>query len=257
MRVSKSSSLPMLYSAPASDAKEQTFVNFAVAPSGHVYLLELETDPDTYKVFEFSSDETSPDGVALQVPENVFATAFTVSQDGALLFAGYYDERAPEASRGKPFSGIFDRSGRVRRELSAEASEAVDIKETRKKLPDGAATAGPDGNFYFVQGSTLTVLSANGDIVREVPFQKPEADLLAKTVTVSEEMISIQFYKANKEGSIDTEFLVLDAATGTPYGLYTPAEELGNTCLCFTPRNGYTFLRVENGKLKFLTAPLS
>ncbi len=40
--------------------------------------------------------------------------------------------------------------------------------------------------------------------------------------------------------------------------LYVPSEELGNNCVCFSTRAGcYTFLRVENGKLKFVNAPLS
>jgi hypothetical protein len=56
---------------------------------------------------------------------------------------------------------------------------------------------------------------------------------------------------------IHRQFLVLSASTGDPYGLYVPSEELGNHCLCFSTRFGYTFLRVENRKIKFLNAPLS
>jgi|HubBroStandDraft_6_1064221.scaffolds.fasta_scaffold10432_5 hypothetical protein len=106
-------------------------------------------------------------------------------------------------------------------------------------------------------GSALLVFSAYGDLVKRIPVAKPEDDQFADSIAVAGDLISLQFSKIDKQGMIHRQFLVLSASTGDPYGLYVPSEELGNHCLCFSTRFGYTFLRVENRKIKFLNAPLS
>ena len=256
MRLEHGDLRPQLYKLPTEMGKEMAFSEFGVSPRGKVRLLEQAKDLH-YAVFTLDSDTSEPDRTNLHIPAHLVITDFVASDNGALLLAGYHDEDAEQDTRGKSFLALLDASGRIQKDLTVEGPGSVDLGSVREKLHDGAATVGPDGNFYFVSGSSLLVLSAYGDVVKRMPFDKPEKDLAADSVTVAGDLVSIQFSKVDSKGVLEREFLVLTASTGDPYGLYVPSKELGNHCLCFSTRSGYTFLRVENGKLKLVTAALS
>jgi hypothetical protein len=255
MRLSKSSRMPTLFKAPTSASENLSFMEFTVTPSGQTWILE-QTDKGSYEVFGFGSEDTTPTDIHLGIPEHLDITDFIVSELGPIFIGGFYHEQSPKTLRGQSFSALVDRAGKIIRDFGSEGQESIQLSEVRKKLHDGAGSTGPDGDFYFLQGSEIRVLSATGDLVRTIPVQKPEPELAAHYMTVTGSLISIQFVKADKDGMILSQYLVLDAGTGEPYALYTPSEELGNTAVCFSP-NGYTFLRVENGHIKFLSAPLS
>ena len=256
MRLSRNSNLPTLFKAPGDSAKPLAFMEFTVTPSGHTWLLEQVSDGG-YEAFGYKPDEDTPDDVSLQVPKHVDIRDFAVSEDGTELLGGYYDGSAGKELGGKPYLALFDRSGRVRRDLSSEGLRSVDLKQISKQLHDGATTVGPDGNFYLVTGSELLIVSGGGDIVRRLVIPKTEEELAVSSIAVTEGLISVQLTKGDKEGMLHVQYLVLNAGTGEPYSLYTPSDELGNNCVCFERNAGYTFLRVEKGKLKFLTAPLT
>lgn len=256
MRLEHGSWKPHLFKLPADLAKDMAFFEFNVTPLGKTRSLEEKTDGH-YHVVKFDSDTDDIDDTPLQIPDHLWLTDFVASEAGTTFVGGYYDEQAPKDMQGKTFLALLQPSGRILKDFSIEGPGPVDLSTVHTKHHDGAVTVGPDGNFYFVSGHVVVVLSAYGDFVKRIPIPKPDDDSHASVIAIAGDLISIQFNKSGKDGLIQTQFLVLSMSTGNPYGLYVPAEELGNNCVCFSSRSGYTFLRVENGKLKFVNAPLS
>jgi hypothetical protein len=76
-------------------------------------------------------------------------------------------------------------------------------------------------------------------------------------MAVSEGVISIVFGKTDKDGTVLPHYVVLDEATGTAHSVYVPSDELGNNPVCFSPKQGYTFFKIEKGKVKLLAAQLN
>lgn len=256
MRLERGSWKSHRFKLPTELAKDMAFFGFNVTPLGKTRSLEEKTDGH-FHVVSFDSDTDDIDDIQLQIPNHLWLTDFVASDAGTILVGGYYDEQAPEDMQGKTFLALLQPSGRILKDFSIEGPGPVDISTVHTKHHDGAGTVGPDGNFYFVSGHVVLVLSAYGDFVKRIPIPKPDDDARASVIAIAGDLISIQFKKNDKDGLIHTQFLVLSASTGDPYALYVPSEELGNNCVCFSSRAGYTFLRVENGKLKFVNAPLS
>ncbi len=256
MRLERGSWKPHLFKLPIGLAKDMAFFEFNVTPLGKTRSLEEKTDGQ-YHVVSFDSDTDDIDDTHLQIPDHLWLTDFVASEAGTILVGGYYDEQAPKDMRGKTFLALLQPSGRILKDFSIEGPGPVDLGTVHTKHHDGAGTVGPDGNFYFVSGHVVLVLSAYGDFVKRIPIPKPEDDARASVIAIAGDLISIQFKKSDTDGLVHTQFLVLSLSTGNAYGLYVPAEELGNNCVCFSSRSGYTFLRVENGKLKFVNSPLS
>lgn len=216
----------------------------------------LESKDGRYEAFGFDSGEGMPDDTHLSVPEHMEVQDFVVSQTGAMLLGGFFDEHAPEEVQGKAFLALFSPSGQLQRDLTEEGPEFVKLKEVRSKLHDGAGTTDENGNFYFTTGGRVIVLSRYGGIVREFSIQKPDDDATAVALTYGGNLISIEFVTDRKPPDLEMKYLVLDSVSGKPYALYIPSDELGNNNVCFSGRSGFTFLRIKNGRVQFLTAPL-
>jgi hypothetical protein len=256
MRLERGSWKSHHFKLPTELAKDMAFFDFNVTPLGRTRSLEEKTDGH-YHVVSFDSDTDDIDDATLQIPDHLWLTDFVASEAGTILVGGFYDEHAPNEMQGKTFLALLQPSGRILKDFSIEGPGPVDLANVRMKSHDGAGTVGPDGNFYFVSGHVVLVLSAFGDFVKRIPIPKTDDEARAGVIAIAGDLISIEFMKSDKEGMIHVQFLVLSLSTGDVYGLYVPAEELGNNCVCFSSRAGYTFLRVENGKLKFVNAPLS
>lgn len=256
MRIDRSSWKPHLFKLPTELAKDMAFFEFNVTPLGKTRSLEEKMDGH-YHVITFDSDTDDIADTQLQIPDHLWLTDFVASEAGTILVGGFYDEHAPKDMQGKTFLALLQPSGRILKDFSVEGPGPVDLGTVHTKFHDGAGTVGPDGNFYFVSGHVVLVLSAYGDFVKRIPIPKPDDDARAGVIAIAGDLISIEFKKSDKEGMIHVQFLVLSASTGNAYSLYVPSEDLGNNCVCFSTRAGYTFLRVENGKLKFVSAPLS
>jgi hypothetical protein len=256
MLLERGSWKPHHFKLPTELAKDMAFFKFSVTPSGKTQSLEQKTD-GKYDVVRYDSDTEDIDDIHLQIPDHLWLTDFVASEAGTILVAGYYDENAPKDVQGKSYLALLQPSGGILRDFSVEGPGPVDLGTVHTKFHDGAGTVGPDGNFYFVSGHVVLVVSAYGDFVKRIPIPKPDDDARAGVIAIAGDLISVEFKKGDKEGIIHVQFLVLSASTGNAYGLYVPSEELGNNCVCFSTRAGYTFLRVENGKLKFVNAPLS
>ncbi|MGB2672712.1 MAG: hypothetical protein WCD34_13390 [Candidatus Acidiferrum sp.] len=256
MRLEQGSWKPHLFKLPTNLANDMAFFEFNVTPLGKTRSLEEKRDGQ-YHVISFDSDTDDIDDARLQIPDHLTLTDFIASEEGTLLVGGYYDGKAPKDMQGKPFLALLQRSGRILRDFTIEGPGPVDLSNVRMKNHDGAGTVGPDGNFYFVSGHAVLVLSAYGDLVRRITIVKPDDDLFASSLNIAGDLISIQLNKSDKEGMIHEQFLVLSASSGEPYTIYVPSDATGGTPVCFSSRSGYTFMRGEKGKLKFVNAPLS
>ena len=256
MKLAPSSQMPTLYQLPREFSGKIGFLEFFVTPSGAVWFLEEASDGPLY-VIGFASVGSMATRSRLDAPEHLRAEDFVVSKNGVTLLAGYFDKDAPKNLRGKSYIALFEKSGKLRKEIKADSIQDVDLKEIAKKLHNGAVTVGPEGNFYFLHSNEILVISEYGDVVRRLSFSRPYKDVTAVKVHLSGSVLSIQFVKPNKDGLLLTQFLRLDSATGQPFALYEPSDELGNNCVCFSHRDGYTFFRIENGKVKLVSAPLT
>jgi hypothetical protein len=254
MRLSRDSNTPTTYELSADKGKELYFRMFSVTAGGKVWMLESKAG--RYEAFGFDSDEKMPDDTHLDVPEHMEVQDFVVSQTGAMLLGGFFDEHAPKEMQGKAFLALFSPSGQLQRNLTNEGPEFVKLKEVRNKLHDGAGTTDEYGNFYFTIGSRVIVLTGYGDILREFSIQKPDDDATAAALFYGGNLISIEFVTDHKPPELEMKYLVLDSVSGQPYGLYAPSDELGNNNVCFSGRSGFTFLRIKDGRVQFLTAPL-
>ena len=93
--------------------------------------------------------------------------------------------------------------------------------------------------------------------MRKMPFEKPDPAVRAVQLNLSGGLAVITFFKTQNARPIHATFLVLDATTGERLGHYEPSEELGNNLLCFSPSDGFTFMRRDkDGKIKLQTALL-
>jgi len=254
MRLQRDSNQPKLYKAPSDQSGGLAFSEFTVTPAGKVLLLE-QTQAGGYEIIRFDSDKDEPTQTAIDSPKHLEATDFAASESGVLMIGGYFDKHADAELQGRAFVGFFGPGGKLIRDLNQESY--VKLKEVRMSQHDGATTTGPDGNFYFAHASEVDVLSGYGDLVRTISIQKPDPDATVAAVAVTGDLLSLQFYKTDKSKTVHSMFLVMSPATGDLYSSYVPSPELGDNCVCFSGHSGYTFLRTEKGKLKFLSAPLS
>lgn len=255
MRLSADQFEPALYKLPKKDSKAPAFISYSVTPSGKVWVL-AQNKEGVYQVFGFDSDTDEPSETNVRVPAHVFAVGFTVAEDGRFLFSGFFDQQAAKDLQGRRYVALFDSSGRVVKNLDSAEFKAVKLGDVGKKVLNSAVAIGSDGNFYFSSEDTIQVFSPGGDFVRSLPFDKPDPDATTWWLAPSGGLISVEFTKTSKGGDVEMQFLVLDEATGRPYGFYVPSSELGNNAVCFASATGFKFLRVSDGKLHFLTAPL-
>lgn len=244
-----------LYGVPADVARNAAFRAFSVSPSGEVRALVDTHDRRTY-AFEWRSDPSNPSQTKLDVPEHLTTKSIAAFQSGAMLVTGYFNQSADEQERGKSFIAIFAASGKLAARVSGKFGDFA-LASIRTKLYEGASAVGDDGFIYLLRSDEVVVISESGEVVRRMPFKKPDAGLLATRIDESGGTVLVQLDKDNGMGKPFTEqYLALDASTGKRRGLYAPEAALGNNLVCFTRNDGLTFLTVKEGNQTLLTAPL-
>ena len=253
LRLSPEESEPEVFRLPP-DLRTKTAMDFfSVTPSGKVWFLD-ETLETPLMAFGFDSDGELDSQTKLEVPAHLSADAFSVSDPGAILLMGHFNSDSPAELRGKRFTAIFEKSGKLRTQVHFEGLQDVDLNA----IPNGdggTIAPGTDGNFYFLAPGEVVVVSQSGDVVRKLPFGRPDHDFSAHNVSESLGLISIEFHKVDKSGSIQIEFVVLDASTDTVFGAYTPPDGAGLPS-CFSRTKGYIFVRGRDHKEELVVATL-
>jgi len=100
-----------------------------------------------------------------------------------------------------------------------------------KKIPEGGAAAGSDGNLYLLKPpQEVVVVSQSGEVLRHLRFSKPDADFAVRNISVSGGLAAIWFMKPDEEHRFTTEILVIEAVSGKEVGRYAIGPELGKGC---------------------------
>jgi hypothetical protein len=237
------------------EEEKQGFQNFSLSPSGDLYVLAMVNRE--YQVFTFDDDGAPRHPVTLQVPDNMFSDKFLAFDDGTVLFRGLFNEGAPSKMRGKSYTALFEPSGKLRKQLNGiENEEQPDVKKLGD-AHDGAVAAGEDGNAYVLTSREITVISENGLPVRHFNFQKPDPKALAYKIYISGGTIAVVLLHSEGTRITRDDFLLLDATTGEPFGLYSTPADIGPNDVCYSRQEGFTFMRRVQGQETLIKAPLN
>jgi hypothetical protein len=248
-----------LLSTNPSDSSN-VFFAFSVTPHGDVWELVQAPDGSRIEAFQFGKEQEAEHRTVLDVPVGVHPQNFAVFENGEILFTGYYDRRSGTQLEGKTFSALFGSNGEVIKVIEDTSHEYVhDI--TRQ--PEGMVVRGDDNRVYFLQPTRVLIYSVSGDLLKEIRFEKPDKESRTSRLDVSDGLLSIEFMKPFQKQTphgllrgLTTSYLILNAADSRIVGYYIPDDEVGNNCLCFNRKEGYTFFRIENGLIKFVHAAL-
>jgi hypothetical protein len=237
------------------EVEKEGFQNFSLSPSGDLYVLTLVNDE--FKVFTFDDDGVPRHPVTLQVPDSIFNEKFLAFADGAILFRGLFDQRAPLKMRGKSYTALFEPSGKLRKQLNSIATD--DLRDVTKlgDLRDGAVAAGEDGNAYVLTSRGITVISENGLFVRHFNLQKPDPKAVAHKIYISGGAIAVVLKHSEGLHVTRDDFLLLDASTGEQFGLFSTSPESGTREVCYSRQEGFTFIRRVQGQETLIKAPLN
>lgn len=245
-----------MLSGKFADPAEAAFTNFSVTPDGDLYVLAWGPPRQSKAyVFRFGDDGTMRDPSTLDLPDNIVPLDLVALDDQSVLFTGYYDEKAPKRLSGKQYAALFDARGKLLKELNLSLAD-VDVASAGEKLREGGAARSEDGMLYLLEPKEVIVTTASGEVLRRIPFNKPDPKSTTSNIRVSGSLISIGFMTFDNGRVVKKEFLVLNATTGEPFGLYQPAPELGSDEVCFSGDTGYTFVESTKGHYNIFKAAL-
>jgi hypothetical protein len=242
--------------------------DFAVSPDGTAYQL-LQNRNDVY-VVSFDSDGEYDSKIKLDRELwAVHLTAFSGGRQFLITGSELPEENGPPP---KLFTGIFDQSGRLVKELSLPDDPAV-IKapEGNKKVQNwlsdpailpllqGDVEADNDGNLFVLRASrpaVVYVLDASGQVARRLTLKPSESDMTASVMHVRNGRIAVLFQKTDGDGNVlQRNMLIIDSQTGDKLSEYEVSERLGSAFSCFTGQS-FGFIITKDGKLAIQTAEL-
>ncbi len=238
-----------------NDEKERKdFSTFSVSPNGTVWFL-LRADPNYYSV-HFSSNGSPQSATKLQVPDYLeIPDQFAVNNEGVIFLRGYFGASAAEKLRGKRYAALLDASGKVIHTLSEGGD--VDVQKIGLETWDGYVGAAANGRFYLFDPGKITILSPAGDVERTIPFSKPKPEQKIFKGEVSGGLIALWVSAPNKDEIWETQYLILDADTGEPRGVFAAPAAVGFiTASCFSREQGFTSLQNSHSQLSLLRAKL-
>ena len=230
--------------------KDTAFRSFSVTPSGTVRQL-IETHEGVF-VVDFTQEGEMSGSTRLDLPEEVEPQDFASFDNGVIVFYGSYGEKASKNLLGHMYVGVFAPSGKLISRV--QDPKNPDVNELSRSIKSGAVTLGKDGNVYLLRSSEIVALSQSGEVLRRMPFEH-ESDYAATKITYSDGLLAISLTKVHKH-EVFRRYVVLNASTGERRGYYEPSDETGNGDVCFSRKEGFTFTRVESGKVLLVSAQL-
>lgn len=233
------------------------FQDFSVTHKGEVTILGgIAGENPKVILLHFEQDGTMGEPIDPQIPKAAIPTNIVASDAGTLLLFGYSDETAPPALKRTSYLAILDSSGTIRQEVHATVPGLDLAKLSSGETPTPAATLGEDGNFYLPRSNQILVMLPDGELVRLIPFDNPEPKGIVGRLIVSGELIIIEIDTyTNHNGQAN--YLVLLNPSGGVVGYYKPSEQLGGwPAMCYSPKQGLLYLKVDHRQLKLLTVPL-
>ncbi|HKV95320.1 MAG TPA: hypothetical protein VJW20_22435 [Candidatus Angelobacter sp.] len=243
------------YYKPSANTGDQRvyFMDFTVSPAGTVR--ELAEVKDGVVVITFGSDGNESSRTTLDVPDHVTPQEFASFENGEVVFYGYYAKDAPESLRAHRYIGVFAPSGKLIKKI--DDAERLDLDQLAKRPPSGAATLGSDGNVYLLRDKDVVVISQSGEVLRRFPFNKNPSDAIADNIVYSDGLLAIFLSLAQKDTLfVQRRYLILDSSSGEQRGFYAPANDASGVDVCFSRKEGFTFLHNIKDTLYLVQAPL-
>jgi hypothetical protein len=254
LRTALSGNESTLYKLPEEFSDSTAFTDFSVTPDGSVTAL-VEDQQGHFVRFDFDLEGKVSSHAQLELPDQVAGDRIAVFPNGTMLFSGHYRQSASPDLKGKRYLGLFQASGKLLRRVNEAGMADIDLDPPAHHIPEGAVTIGKDGNAYLLGPDKVYMISASGQIQKKISFTKPDRGSSAMSVQYSEGLLVISFAKQGKAEAV-FQYLVVNASTGEPLGLYEPTEETGNNNVCFSRREGFLFVTVKNNRLNLITAPI-
>ncbi|HEY2913720.1 MAG TPA: hypothetical protein VGK21_10205 [Candidatus Angelobacter sp.] len=243
-----------LYKLPEEFADSTAFMDFSVTPDGNVTALVEDEQGHSIR-FDFDSEGKVSSHAQLDLPDQVAGDKIAVFPNGTMLFSGHYRRGAPSDVKGKRYLGLFQSSGKLLRRVNETGMGDIDLDPPAHHISEGAVTIGKDANAYLLGPDKVYVISASGLILKKIQIGKPDGGFSAIELRYSEGLLVISFAKQGEHEAI-FQYLVVNASTGEPLGLYAPTEETGNNNVCFSRRQGFLFVTVKDNRLNLITAPI-
>jgi hypothetical protein len=227
------------------------FGGFTVSPSGTPY--ELTETLDGLNVISFKSDGSVASVTHLDAHEYLHGT-FAAFNSGTILLSAHFTDRSADQLKGKAYAALFSPAGKLLKELNTHF-KATDLGKSANTLAEGAVSIGDDGNAYILTGDEVVVVSEGGELLRRLPFRKPNSQQVATQIIASGGLVTIVLSSiegGKQTGVVSNQLLLLDSNNGQPFRLYA-ANEMG-TLSCFSRNEGFTFLYNDSGNLFKTTA---
>jgi len=121
------------------------------------------------------------------------------------------------------------------------------------KLAEGGV-ASARGNLYFLASNQISVISPSGELIRKVPFTKPDRESIATKVYASGGVLIVALNVIKKsDPNVSRRYLLLDENTGEAKAYYQPPDRNWSD-VCLTTDQALVFLAPERGKNKLVTA---
>jgi|ERR1700690_575225 len=248
---------------------------FAVAPNGSVYQLADLRDSRDRAVISYNKDGSYKSAVKLEAPhgaEDWNEMQIAVFPSGDFLIAGSIHN--PDTAVRTPFTGIFDSSGAIKREITlpddADLQKMAESGDPRVIAPGhasvnravelGYAEAGSDGNVYLmrrISPAIVYAISPGGEVVRRFTVDPVAADYTPISMHIAGGRIAILF----REPQIGKELVKVTDLEGTEIATYIEPtkdtqEVLGSALACYAQNpERFTFLFTsDDGYLGFRIA---
>lgn len=254
LRTALSGNESTLYKLPDEFADSTAFTDFSVTPDGQVTALVEDEQGHSIR-FDFDSEGNVSSHSQLNLPDQVAGDKIAAFPNGTMLFSGHYRRGANPDVKGKRYLGLFQSSGKLLRRVNEAGMGDIDLDPQAHHIPEGAITIGKDANAYLLTTDKVYVVSASGQIQRKIPLAKPDGGFSAMGLQYSEGLLVVSFAKQEKPEAL-FRYVVLNASTGEPLGLYAPTDETGNNNVCFSRRDGFLFVTVKENRLNLITAPI-
>lgn len=255
LRISPRNDSSTVYALDGEREKDCAFSGFSVTKKSEVSMVVACRDANTY-VYSFDSKGNAKSRTRLDVPKGFYPTeSFLVFESGVIFASGYFKQTAEKSLQEKSFTALFEASGALRKQLRG-LSKDVPLSERSKTFVENSVSLAPDDTFYVLQSDSITQVNQFGKVLRRLKFEKPDNSALATKLDISGNYACIWLEIAKLGELSKAEFLVMNLATGEPFRLYTPSEELGQNAVSFSYKEGFKFLVTEQGTVKLIEAQL-
>ncbi len=235
-----------------TEAQDNYYVSFRASRAGNVWILTGNHE-EVPVIFEFHDDATSPSATKLDAHAGLRPPGirdFIVLNSGHILVHGYFTEK-DDKNKGHSYIALFDSSGTLVRKTIDKAYS----KDASHWAGDASALEGEDGLIYILQLDKVLVLSQTAERVKEIKFDSTDPDYIPGKMYLSGTRLAVQFYKRPEKtpSKVIPRYAIFDTSSGALLHQYEPAAELGNNLLCYSS-DGFTFYRIEQGRIKLVTA---